>query len=121
MSDNFPPPPEPSGWGPPDPVGRGTTGVPAGFGPPGYYGLAEHPQGTLVLVLGILGLVTCPLIGPFAWAMGNTALREIDAAGGASNRGVVVAGRILGIISSVIMLAVVSVVILMFLLAIVAR
>lgn len=88
-----PPPQEP--WGQPGPPP-----------PPGYHGgyggyAPEHPKGTTVLVLGILSLVVCGVLGPFAWAMGNRTLEEIDAAGGvAPNRGQVVAGRILGIVAS---------------------
>ena len=46
----------------------------------------------------------CGIIGPFAWAMGNTALREIDAAPGRyGNRGSVVAGRICGMITTILL------------------
>jgi len=86
---------------PPPPPGFGGPG----YGQPGYgYGYQpDHPQGTTVLVLGILSLVLCPLLGPVAWTMGNTALREIDAVGGgAPNRGQVAAGRVCGIIASVL-------------------
>ncbi len=60
---------------------------------------------TLILVLGILSLVCCNLLGPVAWSMGNNALREIDAGiGNPIDRGLVVAGRILGIIATVLMI-----------------
>lgn len=89
---SMPPPGPPPG--PPSPMGPGW---------PGY--APEHPKGTTVLVLGILSLVVCQVLGPFAWVMGNTALQEIDAAGGmAPNRGQVVAGRILGIIGTVMLI-----------------
>lgn len=75
-------------------------GVPYGYGPPQY----EHPQGTTILVLGILGIVACQLVSPFAWVMGNRVLAEIDANPAAySNRGLVVAGRICGIVGSVLL------------------
>src|SRR5207253_1092483 len=76
---------------------------PYGYPPPGYG--REHPQGTTVLVLGILGLVVCGLIGPFAWSMGNRVLAEIDGAppGYFSNRGQVAAGRICGIVATVLL------------------
>lgn len=87
---------------------------PTGPPPPGYgygagYGYAtpayNHPNGTKILVLGILSLVLCQVLGPVAWVMGNNALREIDAAGGvAANRGNVVAGRVCGIIASVLLI-----------------
>src|SRR5262245_41781377 len=40
--------------------------------------LTPH-RGTLILVLGILSLVICGLLGPFAWVMGNNDLREMRA------------------------------------------
>lgn len=85
--------------GPPSP-----PGPPYGYGyPPPGYGV-EHPQGTTVLVLGILSLVVCGILGPFAWSMGSRALREIDAApqGYYRNRGNIVAGRICGIIATIL-------------------
>ena len=60
----------------------------------------DHPQGTLILVFGILGVVTCMPLGIAAWVMGNKALKEIDAAPGRyRNRSNVNAGRILGMVS----------------------
>ena len=58
---------------------------------------------TLVLVLGILGIVLCAPLGIVAWIMGNNALRELDQGfGDPSTRGMVVAGRILGIIATIL-------------------
>ena len=68
-----------------------------------YY--QEDSQATTILVLGILGLVLCQVLGPFAWAMGNKELAGIDAGRRApENRGTAQAGRILGIISTVLMI-----------------
>lgn len=65
----------------------------------------EHPDGTTVLVLGILSLVVCGFLGPFAWKKGNDVLAEMDRhPQGYSNRGSVEAGRICGIISSVLLM-----------------
>jgi hypothetical protein len=66
----------------------------------------EHPAGTTVLVLGILSLVLCGLLGPIAWAKGNAAKREMDAQPGVhwSNRGSVTAGRICGMIASILLI-----------------
>lgn len=76
------PPQQPYGWGP-----------------------REHPQGTTVLVLGILSLVVCGLLGPFAWSMGHSALQEIDANPSAySNRSMVLAGYICGIVASCLLI-----------------
>ena len=82
---------------------------PAGYNQPygqsGYGQQVDHPQGTVILVLGILGLVFCQILGPVAWVMGNTALREIDANPAAySNRSNVAVGRMLGIIASVLII-----------------
>ncbi|WP_431908169.1 DUF4190 domain-containing protein [Nonomuraea jabiensis] len=84
---------------------------------PSYYGPPPqtHPQGTTILVLGILSLVVCTFIGPFAWSMGNRALREIDESGYYyENRGMVQAGRICGIVSSILMMVTLGFVVLMF-------
>jgi Domain of unknown function (DUF4190) len=78
-------------------------GPPYGGAP--YGGVMEHPQGTIVLVLGILSLVLCQLLGPVAWVMGNNAMAEIDRNPmGYSNRGSVQAGRICGIIATALLI-----------------
>ena len=75
----------------------------------GRSGPIDHPDGTTVLVLGILSLVFCQLFGPFAWSKGNKAMRQINANPGRySNRGTVQAGRILGIITSCVLMLVVA-------------
>jgi hypothetical protein len=72
------------------------------YGPPPVgFGAPDHPQAGTVLVLGILSLVLCQVIGPFAWVMGTRVLREIDASGGQlGGRSQVVAGRICGIVAT---------------------
>ena len=86
-----PPPPPPTGGQPPNPYGP----PPVGFGAP------EHPTATTVLILGILGLVLCQVISPFAWVMGNRVVREIDAsAGRLGGRSMANAGRICGIVGT---------------------
>lgn len=65
----------------------------------------EHPDGTKILVLGIVGLVLCGIIlGPIAWSMGNKAMAEINSntAVTYTNKGSVNAGRICGIIATVL-------------------
>lgn len=62
----------------------------------------EQSQATTILVLGILGIVICQFLGPFAWVMGNNELQAIDAGRRApENRGTANAGRILGIIGTI--------------------
>jgi hypothetical protein len=57
-------------------------------------------RGTLILVLGILGLVVCLICGIVAWVMGNNDLREMDAGlMDPSGRGLTQAGKIMGMIS----------------------
>lgn len=88
-----PPPPPPFGGQPPNPYGA----------PPVGFGVPEHPQATTVLILGILGLVLCSVLSPFAWVMGNRVVREIDAsAGRLGGRSLANAGRICGIIGTVL-------------------
>jgi hypothetical protein len=81
-------------------------GVP--YGAPQYtsaYGAAapDHPQATTVLILGILGIVVCGILAPFAWVMGNRVVAEIDASNGQiGGRGNAQAGRICGIVGTVL-------------------
>lgn len=115
MSQPFPPPGEYDPSGPqdaspyaPGPSGSGPYGSgPSGSGPYGQWpsmGPREHPQGVTILVLGILSLAVCGLLGPVAWVMGSSALTEIDANPSAyTNRSSVQAGKICGIISTVIL------------------
>lgn len=71
---------------------------PPPWGPPAAY---QHPQGSTVLVLGILSVVLLPVLGPFAWAMGRSALREVDSAPApVANRSSLAAGMVLGIIGT---------------------
>lgn len=64
----------------------------------------KSANGALILVLGILSLVGfgC-LTGIPAWIMGNGALADIDAGrADPSERGLVQAGRILGILTTIL-------------------
>ena len=105
----WPPPSDASPYGPPPGPGYLPPGYqPYGYGMPGYgmpgYGAMEHPQGTMILVFGILGIVLCQLFGPVAWIMGNRAMEQIDASPSSySNRGIVNAGRICGIVGTCLM------------------
>ncbi len=64
----------------------------------------EQSQATTALVLGILGLVLCQFLGPFAWSIGNKELQAIDAGRRPpENRGTANAGKILGIVSTVLL------------------
>ncbi|MET0998085.1 MAG: DUF4190 domain-containing protein [Marmoricola sp.] len=72
----------------------------------------DHPQSTLALVLGLVGLVgafvlcgVTLVVSPFAWAVGHSAVKEIEASqgrlGGLSNAR---AGMIMGIIGTVLLI-----------------
>jgi len=64
----------------------------------------DHPKATTSLVLGILGVVLCQVLGPFAWSMGKKTLNEIDASQGRlGGRGAAQAGYILGIVGTVLL------------------
>jgi hypothetical protein len=67
--------------------------------------LQDNSAATLSMVLGIIGLGSClAFLSPFAWAKGSQALEEIDANPGVyGNRGMAVAGRITGIIGTVLL------------------
>ncbi|MFN0009134.1 MAG: hypothetical protein ACKVXR_14620 [Planctomycetota bacterium] len=64
-------------------------------------GSALRPhRGTLVLVLGILGIVCCMPCGIVAWVLGNQDLKEMAAGSmDPTGLGMTKAGKILGIIS----------------------
>ena len=64
----------------------------------------DHPKATTSLVLGILGIVICGIIAPFAWRMGKRAVDEIDASQGQlGGRGQAQAGYILGVIGTILL------------------
>src|ERR1044072_6315636 len=70
----------------------------------GYGGQVEHPQGTTVLILGILGIVACQILGPFARSMGNKAREEIHRDPlRYSNRSNVNTGRSLGMVATILL------------------
>jgi Domain of unknown function (DUF4190) len=97
---SYPPPPQDPNQ--PDPYGQQNPyGQPQQpYGQP--VGGADHPRGTLILVLGILSIVCCGLFtGIPAIVMGKNAMAEIDAAPGRyGNRGTIKAGFICGIIGT---------------------
>lgn len=83
----------------------------AGVQPQYQYGYAPMPSymyapraGT-ILVFGILSLVVCSILGPVAWVMGNEELRRIDSGQTSpEGRSNVQTGRILGIVTSVLLM-----------------
>ena len=94
-----------------------TAGYPAASQPAGYpqaygqpYGtLPEHPQGTTILVLGIVGIFVT-ICAPIAWYLGAKAKKEIASSGiHYANEQNINIGRILGIVFTV--LAIIGIVI----------
>lgn len=68
--------------------------------PPPQY--PESSEATTALVLGILGIIVCGILGPFAWNIGSRELRAIEEGRrDPTNRGTANAGRILGIVGTV--------------------
>jgi hypothetical protein len=118
----YPPPGQPAPYPPQAPGGW--------QGQPPYSSYAaprpDHPQSTLALVLGLVGLIggfmLCGLplvVSPFAWAIGRNAVKEIEASQGAlGGEGQARTGMILGIIGTV--LAILAVIALIGFIALVA-
>ncbi len=117
------PPPPPTATAPPIPpqMPQPAMGPPLGqpMGQPGY-GYGYQPamtnpfdsRGTTVLIIAIVGFVFCQLAGPVAWVMGNTVMKEAQAAGWpepTTNK----IGRIMGIVGTVLLVAVVVLVIIL--------
>lgn len=62
------------------------------------------------LVLGILGIVLCPFLGPLAWVLGRKGEQEVDASGGAlAGRGLATAGKVLGMVGTFILALLIAV------------
>lgn len=72
--------------------------------PPQQPGSVLEPhRGSVVLTLGILGIVLCFICGIFAWVMGNRDLRAMDAGlMHATGRGMTNAGKICGMVGTII-------------------
>ena len=88
----------------PSPYGQ----PPAAYGQQPYgqqpYGAAggEHPQGTMIFVLGIVGIFV-GICAPIAWYLGNKTLREVTASGANySNVSQIRTGRMLGKVFTII-------------------
>jgi hypothetical protein len=88
------------------PYGQPPYGQPP-YGQPGYPAVGyppDHPRATTSLVLGILGIVICGIVAPFAWQMGRRTVQEIDASNGQlGGRGAAQAGYVLGVIGTVLL------------------
>ncbi|MEQ8769703.1 MAG: hypothetical protein RIB60_04245 [Phycisphaerales bacterium] len=64
----------------------------------------EPHRATLVFVLGLLGILLCQLLGPFAWIMGKGDLAKMESGRmNAEGKGLTQAGMICGIIATVLL------------------
>ncbi|MDN5804039.1 MAG: hypothetical protein L0H26_05540 [Microlunatus sp.] len=104
---NDPGQPAPSGDYQPAPPAAGyppipsTSGYPQAYGQP-YGTLPEHPQGTTILVLGIIGIFIT-ICAPIAWYLGSKAQKEIAASGARySNEQNINIGKILGMVLTIL-------------------
>lgn len=81
-------------------------GQPGAYGaPPAPAPFAEKSEAVTALVLGILAFLCCQLTSPFAWIIGQRELDAIEAGRrDPSNQSVAMAGKVLGIIGSVLLL-----------------
>jgi uncharacterized membrane protein YjgN (DUF898 family) len=58
----------------------------------------------LALVFGILSILVCSVLGPFAWIYGKRAEEAVDASGGAyGGRDMATIGKILGMIGTALL------------------
>jgi hypothetical protein len=98
------------------PLGGQPYGQQPYSGQPPYYAYSPvppaHPQSTLAMVLGLVALIgslfTCGLtlvVAPFAWAVGHSAVKEIEASygrlGGESQAR---SGMVMGIVGTVLLI-----------------
>lgn len=68
-------------------------------------GPIAHPRAVAILATGILSITILPMLGPVAWALGRSALREIDTEPKRyNNRSTVQVGMVLGIVATVFLI-----------------
>ena len=120
-SGQYPPAEQPPPYGQQSPMPYGQQSpMPYGQQP---YGAApqEHPQGTLILIFGILGIFIT-IFAPIAWYLGNKAKKEIAASGiHYTNESNISIGRMLGKIFTIIaIVSIVLVIILWIVIAVIA-
>lgn len=62
-------------------------------------------EAVTALVLGILGIVCCGLVAPVAWYLGQNELRAIrEGRASAAGEGMAMAGRILGMVGTALLI-----------------
>jgi hypothetical protein len=94
------PPPPQGGYAPQPPTGGGYAAQPSA------YAAAVPNEGSalLALILGIVGIIPCcAIVAPVAFFIGNSSIGKIRASNGTlGGLGMAQAGRILGIIGSIL-------------------
>src|SRR4029450_2490497 len=112
--------PMPYGQQSPMPYGQQSP-MPYGQQPYTMPPVQEHPQATLILIFGILGIFIT-IFAPIAWYLGNKAKRDIQTSGiQYSNEQNISVGRMLGKIFTIIaIISIVFVIILWIIIAIAA-
>jgi hypothetical protein len=110
----------PQGGGQQTPYGQQSP-MPYGQQPYTMPPVQEHPQGTLILIFGILGIFIT-IFAPIAWYLGNKAKRDIQTSGiQYSNEQNISVGRMLGKIFTIIaIISIVFVIIVWIIIAIAA-
>ena len=79
-------------------------------------------RGSTVLVYGILGLMLCQLLAIAAWKMGNDDLREMEFGRmDPSGRDITNAGRVCGMVGTVILIVQVTMMLLAFVVIVLSR
>lgn len=64
----------------------------------------DHPQSTVVFVLGLLSVIGFSIVGPVAWIMGNSARKEVrNNPERYRSGGLLTAGWVMGIIGTCLM------------------
>jgi hypothetical protein len=72
--------------------------------PPTAAASSASKEAITALVLGILGVVCCGFLAPFAWYVGQSELRAIrEGRSPAAGEGLAMAGKILGIIGTILL------------------
>lgn len=78
-----------------------------GYGSGGYTpppASSSGPSGTVLIIMGVAGILCCGILAPITWVLSNNAMTALDSGqGNESERGNINAARILGIIGSVLL------------------
>jgi uncharacterized protein DUF4190 len=98
-------PQSPAGGAPTPPPPAAPPAAAAPGQAPQAYGRTDggNTPAVIALILGIVGIIMIPLAAPFAWWQGVVGKRRVDDGLTAENRGMAVAGQVLGIIGTALL------------------